>query len=233
MSLYTTEVRYICEMASGYPIEDLQINKYSPDQIIDKSWDRVLNFPWTFYNAEWKEKIGKFFLKYNYTREIGLETVALWKLKVNTRLEEIRGTYEPLIEAIETITADDYINNYSFAGNSIRNDDLQDRRVDNLQAKQYSDHKDKYSDTPQNGLTNVNNGSYLTDYRNIIDDSTVNNTGNQTINHTGNQKTDYSEKGYRGDPTRAEALSKIDAEKLNILQRIIHEFDDLFMGLWQ
>ena len=233
MSLYTTEVRYICEMASGYKIEDLRENKYTPDQIINASWNKVLNFPWTFYNAEWKEKIGKFFLKYYYTKEIGLETAALWKLKVNTRIEEIRGTYEPLIRALEELTPDDYINNYSYNGNSTRTDNLKNQRIDNLKTTQNSDTKDKFSDTPQNGLSAVESNKYLTEYRNVTDSSNINNTGTQTKNQTGTQKTDYTESGYRGAQTRAEMLSKLEAEKLNLLQRIAYEFDDLFFKLWQ
>ena len=59
---------------------------------------------------------------------------------------------------------------------------------------------DKYSDTPQGTVSNVDNNTYLTDYRNISGSNTgtqrnagtVNHTGTQrdagTVNHTGTQR---------------------------------------------
>lgn len=246
MSKYTTEVRWICESKSQFSIEELP-NK-SVDEIIDAAWQRIFDFDFNFYNNDWNERIAKAVLKYYYTREIGLETVGLWKLKLNTRIMEITGKYRPLIEAVEHLTFQDFISNYKYTGNNLRTDnladtrtnDLQSQRTDNLTRQDDAESKDKFSDTPQNGLTAVEQGNYLSSYRNVVTSDTVRDTGTQTTKdtgtqtdaHTGTQNTTYGETGYKGGPTVADFVSKIEYERFNIVGKIVYEFSDLFFLLW-
>lgn len=230
MSKYTTEVRWICESKSGFTMEEL--SQKSVDQIIGAAWNQIFDFSMDFYNAAWNEKIAKFILKYYYTREIGSETVGLWKLRLNARCAEISGKYKPMITMFETLEPADYFHNYDFAGGNTRTDNLKSKRTDNLTMKQEGENKDKFSDTPQNGLTSVENGSYLTNYRNIETENEVKNTGDQTTDNTGTQSNAYNEKGYRGAETLAGYAAQLDYERFNILQQIAEEFSDLFMLLW-
>jgi hypothetical protein len=73
--------------------------------------------------------------------------------------------------------------------NSVTTNDLTDRTViDGTNVKTITgDHKDAYSDTPQNGLTDVDNNNYLTNYRKITDGSTDTDNLNRTdmISKTG------------------------------------------------
>ena len=262
MSKYTTEVRWICESKSGYTLDELATK--SVDEIIDAAWESIFDFDFDFYNNDWNAKIAKFILKYYYTREIGFETVGLWKLKLNTRIEEITGKYKPMITAISRLVPDDYFQNYKYAGYDNREDDLADHRQDDLQRLRTDELKDlrqddlkreidnnqknKFSDTPQNGLTNVENGSYLSEYRNIVDDNeikdtgfqsvdhtgtqTTNDTGHQHITHTGTQNKNYGETGYKSDLPVAERIAQFEYERVNILGKIVLEFSDLFFGLW-
>ena len=230
MSKYTTEVRWICESKSGFALNVLP--EKSVDEIIDAAWDSIFDFNFNFYNNTWNANIAKFILKYYYTREIGFETVGLWKLKLNTRCNEIAGKYKPMITMFETLEPADYFHNYDFAGGNTRTDNLQSKRTDDLKMNQEGESKDKYSDTPQNGLTSVEDGSYLTDYRNVETENEVTNTGTQTTDNTGTQANVYNEKGYRGTETLAGYAAQLDYERFNIMQQIAEEFSDLFMLLW-
>lgn len=209
MSKYTTEVRWLCESKSGFTEEELQ-NK-SVDEIIDAARPNIFTFNWPAYNSDWQEAIEKFILKYYYTREIGLETVGLWKLKLQIRLEEIADKYNTIIDMIEQ-TRDD--NNRLHV----------DRLLYNIDVATYGktegtgESKDKFSDTPQGTLANVESGTYLTDYRNIE-------TGSE-------QETNATEKGYRGSKTKAELLTDASLDVLDVLNRIAAECSDLFFKLW-
>ena len=209
MSKYTTEVRWICETKSGFTEEEL---KQKPvDEIIAAARSNIFTFNWPAYNSDWKEAIEEFILKYYYTREIGLETVGLWKLKLELRLYEISDKYNTIIDMIEA-TRDEQSNLHV------------DQLLYNVDVTSYGktegsgESKDKYSDTPQGSLANVESGSYLTDYRNIE-------TGSE-------QETNATEKGYRGSKTKAELLTDASLDVLDVLNRIAYECSDLFFGLW-
>lgn len=92
MSVYTVEVRYICEVEAG-----LQKNTgYNDvDEVIDKSWSKIFkNFP--IFDESYREGLCKKILNHYYTREIGAETVALWKFWLNQKMNEIMPYYNKL-----------------------------------------------------------------------------------------------------------------------------------------
>ncbi|MBO7206599.1 MAG: hypothetical protein J6W10_03185, partial [Kiritimatiellae bacterium] len=179
MSKYTTEVRWICESKSGFTEEELKTK--TVDQIIAAARTQIFNFSWDSYNDTWKEAIEKFILKYYYTREIGLETVGLWQLKLSVRLDEIADKYNTIIQMIEDTRDDNQKLHY-------------DQLLGNIDVESYAkvessgESKDKYSDTPQGSLANVESGTYLTDYRDIENE--------------GESETTATEKGYRGTKTK-------------------------------
>ena len=215
MSKYTTEVRYICEMFSGFPVEEIPLHPVN--EIIEAARPAVFPFDWGAYNAAWKEKLETLVLKKYYTREIANETFALWQLQMEVRFNELAEKYNPAIEALET----------KGRGLSLYyNVDIEstNTRVDNLNTRLTGDSKDKYSDTPQGALEDIDNGKYLTDYRNVNTVSEQENTGNQ-VNHA-------TEKGFRGSRTLDELIREEINEPLNILYRFTEEFSDLFFGLW-
>lgn len=93
MSLYTTEVRYICEKAAGY---DESQGFGEVNKILDAAWDKVIPQDWEIFDEEYRPVLCKKILKHYYTREIGLETVGLWQLKLETKLAEIMPYYNEL-----------------------------------------------------------------------------------------------------------------------------------------
>ena len=209
MSKYTTEVRYICESKSGFTPDELAVK--SVDEIVAAARAHIFTFSWPAYNNDWKEEIEKFILKYYYTREIGLETFGLWKLKLEVRLYEIADKYNTIIDMIELTRDDD---NKLHVEKMLYNIDVESYG----KTEGEGGSKDKFSDTPQGTLANVETGTYLTDYRAIETDN--------------EQETNATEKGYRGSKTKAELLNDNNLEALDVLNRIAREFDDLFFKLW-
>lgn len=93
MSHYTTEVRYICENAAGLTKSagyDLV------DDILENSWNKVIPFNFPIFDESYRAVLCKKILLHYYTREIGFETVGLWKLKMQTKLNEIMPYYNEL-----------------------------------------------------------------------------------------------------------------------------------------
>lgn len=92
MSKYTTEVRFICEQYYGL---DESKGYDDVDTIITNAANRIFeNFP--IFDEAYRLPLEKKILRHYYTREICAETVGLWKLWLNNRMNEIMPYYNML-----------------------------------------------------------------------------------------------------------------------------------------
>lgn len=96
MSKYTTEVRFICEQLAGL---EHSVGYDSVEDTISKAREKIFDFDYPLFDDSYKPVIETKILKHYYTREIGLETYGLWKLKLNTKLNEIMPYYNELYKS--------------------------------------------------------------------------------------------------------------------------------------
>ena len=259
MSEYTTEVRFICETLAGH---DMSQGYGKVNDILNSSWDKVFDFDFPIFDEEYRPILCKKILKHYYTREIGLETVGLWKLKLETKMQEIMPYYNKLYKSEliefnplwdadytrEGNVKDEGENEKSNSGN--RDTTGSNRRVGNSVIRDSENGMtwNVYSDTPQGALTNVANETYLTDARKITD----NRSGNRNIDNTeqnnivnnermtnseeGNFNTtkDYIEhiSGTFPGKSSAKMIMEFRESLLNIDMQIIEELNKLFMLVW-
>lgn len=96
MSKYTTEVRYLCETLA----ELTESEGYkSVNEVLTEAYPKVFDFSFPIYDEAYRPVLCKKILKHYYTREIGEETVGLWKLRLDMRLNEIMPYYNKLYES--------------------------------------------------------------------------------------------------------------------------------------
>lgn len=107
MSKYTTEVRYICE---NYAHKSESEGYNSVQNILDNSWDKVFDFDFPIFDDSYKPVLCKKILKHYYTREICEETVGLWKLRLDSRMNEIMPYFNKLYDS-ELISIAPLVNN--------------------------------------------------------------------------------------------------------------------------
>lgn len=96
MSKYTTEVRYICEYYSGLDESD---DYTGIDEVISKSRSKIFDFSYPLFDQDYKATLETKILMHYYTREIGFETVALWKHFLKMRMNEIMPYYNKLYQS--------------------------------------------------------------------------------------------------------------------------------------
>lgn len=96
MSKYTTEVRFICEEAAGLTSS---VGYLGVNDVINAALPKVFNFDFPIFDETYRPILEKKILKHYYTREIGLETVGLWKLFLDTKLNEIMPYYNQLYKS--------------------------------------------------------------------------------------------------------------------------------------
>lgn len=263
MSKYTTQVRFICETAAGLSESEGQA---SVNQIIAAAIPSVFDFDFPIFDESYRNVLETKILKHYYTREIGLETVGLWKLKLDTKLNEIMPFYNQLYKSEliefnpmydvdltrdhnlkrEETTKQDATEKGTIEKTGSVDDNTHTETSDNQNSESTTDiqnttgstsreqlgssktHYDKYSDTPQGSLQNVQNDTYLTNARMINDtDSQTGETtvsGNDTSNGTttANSSTDGTNDTERN-------ISTNDSEEKSVSQNLnknLNSIDD-------
>lgn len=259
MSEYTTEVRFICETLAGH---DMSQGYGKVDDILDDSWNKVFDFDFPIFDEEYRPVLCKKILKHYYTREIGLETVGLWKLKLETKMQEIMPyynklyktellEYNPLYDADYTRTGnvdDSGENTKDDTGSRSGNTVSSKRDNTDIRRQQNDTSWNVYSDTPQGALTNVANETYLTDARKItgnrsnndtivdVENGNITNSESITNRQSGNfaNTKEYAEHVIGKFPGKSTTSLVVEFRDslLNIDMQIIDELNKLFMLVW-
>lgn len=96
MSKYTTEIRFICETEAG--LTD-SVGFDDIDSVIEAAIPRIFSFDFPIFDEDYRSVIETKIIRHYYTREIGVETYGLWKLRLQTKLNEIMPYYNKLYES--------------------------------------------------------------------------------------------------------------------------------------
>lgn len=215
MSKYTTEVRFICEHDAGL---DNSVGFTQVDTVIDRCWNQIFTTNTDFFDENYRSVLCKKILKRYYTREIGCETVGLWKLWMNERLESIMPYYNQLYKSeliefnpmydVDLATRHEKEN--AEARHSAENESGRHEQW-NMHNEAYEDNygsnrttndinktertvdegsTDLYSDTPQGSISGLENMNYLTNARKIDKDTADDNSYSGTTDTNVDDKTD-------------------------------------------
>lgn len=206
MSKYTTEVRFLCESLTGH---DDSTGFDDIDSIIEDAIPIIFSFDFPIFDEEYRNVLCTKILRHYYTREIGLETYGLWKLKLQTKLNEIMPyynklyeselyKYNPLYDVDMTTTnvgqktgertdvnTDNRTNTFSGSRTS-ENEQTNVASNENVRNSDTED-RDMYSDTPQGSLTGVDTNAYLTNFRKVLGSNNTTDKGNATDVASGKQ----------------------------------------------
>ena len=287
MAKYTTEVRTICE---SYSELTASVGYSQIEKVIEKSKEKIFDFDFPIFDESYRSVIETKILKHFYTREIGLETVGLWKLKLNVKMNEIMPYYNQLYKSAllefnplydvdvtrkhegantgdkNSVETNGETSGVSEAYSDNENTEKSSKGTNNGSVSNTSEnntnHLDKYSDTPQGSVSDLTNGTYLTNAREITDNESSNTDSKssndsqlnenevrknnreskRTVNRnlTGEKKESlknteqYLEtvKGKQGTESYSKLLQEYRETFINIDMLVIGELSDLFMNLW-
>ena len=216
MSKYTVELRKIIANTSREEVEswfkDYNLEDYLTDEEITVITQRGT---WS------KDRLAKKIVDHYFMREIGLETVGLFKHKAKVAMQEIMEEKLPLIYSAairyDPLVNVDFREEYTSEGeaNSTSNNSGEGLTIN--------------SDTPQNriSLETIKNGEYASS-------TSGTETSNQiTDESTSGQHYVRTQKGNSGSITTAQRL--IDDYRKNIImidRDIIEDLSSLFMGIY-
>lgn len=245
MSKYTTELRYICETEAGL---DESKGYNDVNQIIELARPKIFNFSYPIYDESYKSVLETKILKHFYTREIGLETVGLWKLKLDTKMNEIMPYYNQLYKStlleFNPLWTDDYSRLYNKAndGNNLNvgNNETESTTInigqdeektlgnnevtsENVNIGQNEGivtadniSRDKYADTPQGSLTDLEADKYLTNARKITEDNESTSKNTSIANNSGKEVTAEDSTRNKSSVNNGEAKTNSNMSNQNI-----------------
>lgn len=251
MSDYTTQVRYICENYCGLESSE---GYDKVEEIIDNSIGKIFDFNFPIFDENYRYVLERKIIRHFYTREIGLETVGLWKLKLATKLNEIMPYYNQLYKSCDLIVeplldvdftrlhSGEFDENTDNKTGTTSGGTTSDNSVTNTR-ENITDYN-MFSDTPQGGLQGVETGEYITSAN-----KNVNNAENSKEDTTIRKYTntiDVGEKGKRGGTdastdkirgnmgARSKSALLLEYRKtmINIDMMVIRDLEELFITLW-
>lgn len=259
MSKYTTELRFICEQLIGLKES---VGYSEVDKVIEKARTKIFDFDYPIFDSAYKPVLETKIIRHFYTREIGAETYGRWKMFLQDRMNIIMPYYNqlykselldfnPWYDVDITTTKTGSVDGKTTHDNSIDDNGTtthSDSIEDDGRTTATNDEWNKYSDTPQGTVANLNNSSYLTDARNIVDNGSSTNKNTRTDKGSGTNKNSRTDKGNGTSKTTEEYLEKVKGKRngmtyskilmeyrdtfLNIDNMIIRELNDLFFNLW-
>ena len=171
----------------------------------------IFDFDYPLTDNITKESFEVMILNNFLMRRIGYDTVTAFKIALSVKLNEIMPKYNILFNSINnwnlfndgevvTRTINATINNSANGSN------VSDRR---------------YSDTPQSELTDIQNGSYITDYNYDTDTTASQQAGTEARNETEN----------RSVADKVNLYNEFSKEVTNVYTLIFKELEPLFYGL--
>lgn len=253
MSKFTTEIRFICE--SLYDMKPSGASNV--DKVVENVHKKIFDFPYPIFDTAYKSILETKILKHFYTREISEETFGLWKLRLNTKMNEIMPYFNKFYLSekmkLEPFKTHDLNRTYKKEGDTndkttsqgLTNSLAATNTSSNAQTVTNDEQKNRYSDTPQGGLSDVENDRYLTNATIDNRDATVNSTkgdysntnGNVTTQESSNKKIesieDYIESvtGFEG-INQSELLMKYRDSFINVDMMVIQSLEPLFFQMW-
>lgn len=204
MSKYTIEIRHICDLLTRDTVEswfkDYELSDYLTANEID-----VINERGTWS----KDKLAKKIVDYYFTREIGFETIELFKIHVKSKMNNIMESKLPLIYSA-AIEYDPLVNvDFTETFNRQTNDSASGLTIN--------------SDTPQGNINKADilSGNYASSTQ-----------GGESANQ-GNETSTRHMKGNSGVSATAQKMVEQYRQNIRAIDyEIINELNPLFMGLY-
>lgn len=247
MSKYTTEVRFICETYAGLS-ESVGLTKVK--EVLAQSWEKVFDFDFPIFDENYRSVLCQKILRHYYTREISAETVGLWKLWLESKMNEIMPYYNKLYETeqmkYDPLTDVDLTTTHKGTGTDTGTVDQTgsgSRDTNGTSSGTSGSEADQaYSDTPQGTLSGVKDMTYLTSAQHNSNKGNTTNTYQDAESNTSTSKqtrdlssTDEYVHTVKGKSTGASYMKLISEYRKNLLNidmQIIEELSDLFFNLW-
>lgn len=215
-----------------YSIMDAMVNFGQADKVKIKdlpqaSREEIFDFNYPLTNKISKQDFEVLILKHFMMRRIGYDTMTAFKIALDVKLNEIMPIYNKMFDMLDGWDL--------FSDGEVETRNVVDSRsTQNLsslnQTNSGTDTSDRrFSELPQNRLTDLQNGNYVTDY-NYDTNTTSNSMNNQSASNITDSGS-LTERIERSPADKIAIYKNFLESRESIYTMIFKDLDSLFYGL--
>lgn len=208
----------IMDAMANFNVED----KTKTKDLAKATHSKIFDFDYPLSNNINKDDFECMILNHYIMRRIGFQTFTAFKIQLNVKLNEIMPIYNKMFDAIQNwdIFNDGEVTNRFGDENRTNTTSNTLENTSNTNTNTISDRRE--SDTPQNELENVRDGSYVTKYNYDTDTNTSTDRSNSKGNSNSNDVNNYKE-----------TIEKSPADKINILKEMQENIKSIYTMIFK
>jgi hypothetical protein len=192
---------------------------------------KIFDFDYPLSDKITKEDFECMILNHFIMRRIGFDTLTAFKIQLDVKLNEIMPMYNKLIDLLYEENAFGEITKKTGKDNRV----VQNATTNEMENSSNTSHENisdrRGSDTPQNHLENIRDGSYVTEYHYDKDNSKNTDTSKSNGKSNSNTKDDNVYEETTSRINLFEVYAKLNEEIKNIYTMIFKDLDCLFYQL--
>lgn len=192
---------------------------------------KIFDFDYPLSDKITKKDFECMILNHFIMRRIGFDTLTAFKIQLDVKLNEIMPMYNKLIDLLYEENAFGEITKKTGKDNRV----VQNATTNEMENSSNTSHENisdrRGSDTPQNHLENVRDGSYVTEYHYDKDNSKNTDTSKSNGKSNSNTKDDNVYEETTSRINLFEVYAKLNEEIKNIYTMIFKDLDCLFYQL--
>lgn len=196
-------------------------------ELVDYGFDfQMTNYP--IFDESYREFLNKKILNHYKFREIGFETPAMFRDRLNTKLDEIMPLYNQYYNTLSL----EYQPFYTHDFHEIIQREGESKSSANNTTTAKGDVKSVYSDTPGGLLSmpDIEGEVYATNAS--IENNRATSEGDSNTDGSYNSTDDKHSFGNTSGKSMSELITEYRKSFINVDMMIIRELSELFMGLW-
>ena len=210
-------------MVNYYRDEDQQIKI---KDLTKQGRKNIFNFDYPLSDKIDKEQFEINILNHFLMRRIGYETFTSWQIALNSKLNEIMPMYNKIFDSFEDWNLFNSGEEITRTTNTINTDSTTGTNsVETTTENDSTTTNDRrYSDTPQNNISDVKNGNYITEY----EFNTEKNDSETTTNTSGSNETSSN-----GTQETEESISRTPIDKINIYKQYLENLQSVYTMIYK
>lgn len=199
--------------------------------LASNSRSTIFDFNYPLSDKIDKEEFETIFLKHYMFRRINFDTVLSFKLHLEVKLNSIMPKYNVMMDGFSGINFLGDTETHTRTQTDSRTNNTTSNNTINNTSTDNTTSKTKFSDTPQNHIEDITDGSYVSEYTDIA------NTGTSTSNSSSTGSNSSTDNGNLSETITIHRADSIDEykkylEAMNSLyEMIFKECDSLFYGV--
>lgn len=218
---------------SIYDIMNAMVNFNTEDKTKTKdlakaTHSKIFDFDYPLSSNVDKEKFECMILNHFIMRRIGFQTFTAFKIQLNVKLNEIMPLYNKMFDALQNwdIFNDGEVTNRYGNENRKNNTNNTLENTSNTETTTTSDRRE--SNTPQNQLDNVRNGTYVTNYNYDTDSSNSSDNSNSKGTSNSTDENIYEETIEKSPSDKISILKEMQENIKSIYTMIFKDLEILF-----